>query len=81
LTDPEGDTGRALRLAGVDTIAPLSSAAAIRTALKSFLALLRRREAPIASEESVKRASRRARTAEFAKLLNEIAAARRPANV
>jgi len=81
LTDPEGDSGRALRLAGVDTIAPLSSAAAIRTALKSFLALLRRREAPIASEESVKRASRRARTAEFAKLLNEIAAARRPANV
>lgn len=73
LTDPKGDTASALRAAGVDTIAPLDSAAAIRAELKRFIALLQRGAAPVANEAIVKSASRRGRTAEFAALLDRIA--------
>ncbi|HVK56909.1 MAG TPA: glycosyltransferase family 4 protein [Burkholderiales bacterium] len=73
LTDPEGDTGKTLLAAGINTIAPLDSEEAIERALMTFVGLLKAGAAPIASDDVIAAASRRGRTAEFARLLNAIA--------
>lgn len=72
LTDPAGDTGKTLAASGIDTIAPLDSSAAIVTALKRFIELLRSKQAPIAMNSAIASASRRGRTLEFARLLDGI---------
>jgi hypothetical protein len=71
LTDPIGDTAAALRHAGIDTIGPLDDKAGIQAALLRFLELAEAGRAPLASDEAVAANSRRARTAELARLLNE----------
>ncbi len=47
LTDPLGDTGRALAAAGIDTVAPLDSPPAIAEAIERFIDLLEAGNAPI----------------------------------
>jgi hypothetical protein len=74
LTDPAGDTAAVLRNAGIDTIAPLDSEAAIAQALVRFLELLRQQRAPVAAAAKVAAASRVARTAEFARVLDAVGA-------
>ena len=68
LADPAGDTAQGARSAGLDALAPLDDAAAIATLLKHFI------DDPVngtrATEASVQAASRRARTAVLATLLN-----------
>lgn len=72
LTDAIGDTAAALRHAGIDTIGPLDEKAGIQVALLRFLELAEAGRAPLASDEAVAANSRRARTAELARLLNEV---------
>jgi glycosyltransferase involved in cell wall biosynthesis len=72
LTDPAGDTAKALAAAGIDTIAALDSEAAIYTALRRFVLLLRGQNAPIACEAAIATASRKGRTAELAQLMNRL---------
>lgn len=71
LTDPEGDTAEVLRQAGIETIAPLDSAAAIAATLQDFLTRLQANTAPVASEAEIVRSSRRSRAASLAALLKE----------
>lgn len=73
LTDPRGDTGKALATAGIDTIAPLDSSEAIQSTLMQFIELLRAKQAPVARDSIIAAASRRGRTLEFARLLDGIA--------
>jgi len=73
LTDPAGDTAALLRDAGIDTIGPLDSQQAIVPLLERFLDLLRRQGAPVAEEAKVAAASRRVRTIELARVLDEVA--------
>jgi len=75
LTDAIGDTAAALRQAGIDTIAPLDDAAAIQAGLLHFLALAEAGNAPLASAQAIEANSRRARTAELARLLQQVAVA------
>ncbi|WP_229474667.1 glycosyltransferase [Pseudoduganella lurida] len=75
LTDPAGDTAAALRHAGIDTIGPLDDSAGIASALLHFLALAEAGRAPLASDAAVAANSRRARTAELARLLDQVTAA------
>ena len=72
LTDPIGDTAATLRKAGIDTIAPLDSKAAIAEAMLRFLALAEAGTAPLASSADVNANSRRARTGVLAALLDTI---------
>ncbi|QGZ40566.1 glycosyl transferase family 4 [Pseudoduganella flava] len=72
LTDATGDTAAALRHAGIDTIGPLDDKAGIKDALLRFLALAEAGHAPLASDEAVAANSRRARTAELARLLDQV---------
>ncbi|MES2353849.1 MAG: glycosyltransferase [Pseudomonadota bacterium] len=72
LTDPNGDTGGALAAAGINTVAPLDSAPAIRETLKRFIEMLRLGNAPVASELAIANASRQGRTVAFAQLLDRI---------
>ncbi|WBS03220.1 glycosyltransferase [Pseudoduganella sp. SL102] len=75
LTDATGDTAAALRHAGIDTIGPLDDKAGIQAALLRFLELAEAGHAPLASDEAVAANSRRARTAELARLLNAVTVA------
>ncbi|QCP14833.1 glycosyltransferase family 4 protein [Pseudoduganella umbonata] len=72
LTDTIGDTAAALRHAGIDTIGPLDDKDGIQAALLRFLGLAEAGRAPLASDEAVAANSRRARTAELARLLNAV---------
>ena len=72
LTDPIGDTAATLRKAGIDTIAPLDSKAAIAEAMLRFLALAEAGTAPLASSADINANSRRARTGVLAALLDTI---------
>ncbi|MDD5330481.1 MAG: glycosyltransferase [Sulfuricella sp.] len=78
LTDPAGDTAATLKNAGIDTIARLDSKDDILRALPHFLSLAGRNEAPIASSETVRAASRRSRTGALAAILDEVARGRDP---
>ena len=72
LTDAAGDTAATLRAAGVDTIAPLDDSAGIKQGLLHFLQLARAGQAPLPSPAAVAAASRQARTAELARLLDSV---------
>lgn len=72
LTDPRGDTAAVLRDAGIDTIAPLDSQEEIARLLIRFLDQVHQQCAPVASEAAVAAASRRARTIELARVLDDI---------
>jgi glycosyltransferase involved in cell wall biosynthesis len=73
LTDPEGDTAAALRDAGIDSIAPLDSKDAIIDAIARFVPLALAGRAPAASAQAVAANSRRARSAQLARLLDRVA--------
>ncbi len=73
LTDPSGDTASVLRSAGIDTIAPLDSQAAIAQELIRFVDLLRRNCAPVAGDAQVAASSRRAKTMQLAEVLDAAA--------
>jgi hypothetical protein len=72
LTDAIGDTASALRQAGIDTIAPLDDQAGIQAGLLRFLRLAEAGQAPLASLDAIAANSRRARTAELARLLEQV---------
>lgn len=72
LTDAVSDTAAVMREAGLDTVAPLSSEAAIVEQLQRFIGRIRAGTAARPSEEAVARNSRRARTAELARLFDSI---------
>lgn len=74
LTDSEGDTAATLRQAGVDSIAPLDQKDAIIEALPRFLEQIRNGTAPLASAAVIAAHSRRARTEQLARLLDQVAA-------
>ena len=73
MTDPAGDTASVLREAGIDTMARLDSRAEIAAGLEDFLARVREGRAPLADDDEIRRHSRRARTEDFAALLDEVA--------
>ncbi len=74
LTDPVGDTAGALLQAGIDTIAPLDNRQRIAQALLRFMAQVRAGTAPVATPAAVAGASRRARAAQLARLLDHVGA-------
>jgi hypothetical protein len=74
LTDPDGDTARAMRAAGLTAIARLDDTAEIKRELQTFLASVRERRAPGPSAEAVATSSRRARTEQLAALLDTVVA-------
>ena len=73
LTDPAGDTARALRQAGIDTVAPLDAKDAIITALQDFIVKVRAGKAPLASDAVIASHSRQARARALGLLLDELA--------
>lgn len=72
LTDPRGDTAALLRDAGLDAIAPLDDSETIERVLAGFLAQLEDGSAPFVRPTDAQRHSRKRRTAELARLLDEI---------
>jgi len=72
LTDPQGDTARVMRQAGLDSIARLDSADEIVRVLSGFLAQVWSGAAPLPDARYVESRSRRHRTAEFASLLDGV---------
>jgi glycosyltransferase involved in cell wall biosynthesis len=72
MTDARGDTAGELRKAGLTAIVPLDDADAIRDGLARFLADLREGRAAVAAEDFVQSVSRRALTAELARLLDAV---------
>ncbi len=76
LTDPMGDTAGEMRNAGLPAVVPLDDQAKIAETLSSFLASIETGTARVASDEAVQAASRRNRTVELGRLLDEVAAAR-----
>jgi len=77
LTDPDGETARVLRSAGVRHIAPIDSKDAIVSALRELISTVRARTATLPDEEYVRRASRRNRAGELAALLDQTSTASR----
>ena len=73
LTDPVGDTAVALRAVGISEIVDISKEADIVMGLSSFLSKLERHAGHGVAPEIASLHSRRARTAELARLLNHIA--------
>lgn len=72
LTDSRGDTASVLNHCGIDTIASLADTREISTVLARFLTLIRVGRAPIARDEIIANYSRRAQSAELARLLNSL---------
>ncbi len=72
LTDPQGDSAGVLRSAGMDTIAPLDSQEQIAQAVLRFVGLLREGRAPVPAAGAIAASSRRARTIEFARVLDAV---------
>jgi glycosyltransferase involved in cell wall biosynthesis len=75
ITDPAGDTGRLLLAQGVRAVAALEDKDAIKAMLRECLPSVRDNTISLPSNEQVAKLSRRARTREFAQLLDEIAVA------
>jgi len=71
LADPSGDTADAMRRAGVAHIAALEDAAAIADTLERFVGDLRQGTAPVPDATTIRSASRRERTAQLARMLDE----------
>ncbi|HQC94973.1 MAG TPA: glycosyltransferase [Aquabacterium sp.] len=76
LTDPAGNTAHALRSAGCHDIVDLASEASIEQGLRTWLRDLRAGRASRVSPQQAAMHSRRARTAELASLLANVAATR-----
>jgi glycosyltransferase involved in cell wall biosynthesis len=74
LADPAGDTAQLMRRAGLPHQAPLEDSAAIHTALQRFLDDWHLPAAPRAEAALVRSCSRRARTTELARVLDEAVA-------
>jgi glycosyltransferase involved in cell wall biosynthesis len=74
LTDPAGDTAHTLRTAGIKSIAPLDSKAAIMECLLDFIGMAKDNSAHIPSLESAMAYSREARSKELAALLDAVIA-------
>ncbi len=72
LTDSVGNTAGVLKKAGIDTIVALDDKRQIKLRLMSFLELVRKHQAPIASDEVIAGYSRASRTQELSELLNSI---------
>jgi glycosyltransferase involved in cell wall biosynthesis len=72
LTDPAGDTAGVLKRAGVDSVAALDSRDAIAKSIKLTLEQIDTGRAMLPTVESVAAASRRARSRELAKQLDEV---------
>jgi len=72
LTDPLGDTATLLRQSGISTISPLDSQSEIFAALEYFLSMIEANSAPLASDETILRFSRRSQTRELAQLFNSL---------
>jgi glycosyltransferase involved in cell wall biosynthesis len=72
LTDPEGDTARAMRALGIGDIAPLDSADAIEQALPPFIEALRLGVARLPNPGAVRKASRRSRAEKLLELLETL---------
>lgn len=72
LTDKHGDTARLLRSAGMDTMASLGDAGAIATALRRFLAQLRKQTAARPSKAFVAQFSRIEGSRQLASLFDSI---------
>ena len=72
LTDPVGDTAHVLRESGLSAIARLDSAPEIAELIRRFISPSGGAGGWIASREVVESASRKARTVELAKMLNEV---------
>lgn len=72
LTDLAGDTGRALRDFGIDSIVRLDSVEDIARALPAFLDQIRCKSAPLPNATYVAGASRRRRTQQLASLLDSL---------
>ena len=70
LTDPAGDTARALRAAGVSAIAPLDQSPAIADALGRVIA--EPLVGTLAATDTVLKSARRNRTGEFAAMLDQL---------
>ena len=71
LTDPIGDTARMLQEAGIRTIAPLDDVRAIQDNLLDFLTAVQQGRGESASPDYVVSCSRKAKTSQLAKLLDE----------
>jgi glycosyltransferase involved in cell wall biosynthesis len=74
LTDPVGDTAHVLARAGVPEVARLDSAQEIASLIAAFVGEPAQRQRWVGQEAQVRRASRRARAAELAALLDAVAA-------
>ena len=72
LTDPMGDTAHEMRAAGLDDIAPLNDRARIATILLNFLAKIQAGTVNVATEAAVQESSRRNRTSQLARLLDDV---------
>jgi hypothetical protein len=72
LTDPRGDTALALKKMGFEAIVPLDDEARIKEGLIDFLASIREGRAHVAADEKVRQHSRTARSAELARILDEV---------
>ena len=73
LTDAVGNTADTMRAGGVPDIVDIVDEASITAGLRRFLVALRAGQARGASPEVASLNSRRSRTAELAKLLDEVA--------
>jgi glycosyltransferase involved in cell wall biosynthesis len=69
LTDPKGDTARAMRALGIEDIAPLDSADAIEQALPPFVEAVRSSAARLPDQNAVRKTSRRGRAEKLLELL------------
>jgi glycosyltransferase involved in cell wall biosynthesis len=72
ITDPAGDTGQLLHGMGVRNIAKLEDQSAIEAVLRASIDSLRRGDFAVPSRAEVMTLSREARTAELARILDEI---------
>jgi glycosyltransferase involved in cell wall biosynthesis len=79
LTDPRGDTATTLAAMGFGAIVPLDDEGRIKEGLLDFVSSIRDRRARIATEEVVRGQSRTARSAELARVLDEVADSAGPA--
>jgi glycosyltransferase involved in cell wall biosynthesis len=71
LADPAGDTAHVMRRSGIAHIAALEDANAIAAELARFISDVREGSAPLPKDAVVRQASRRQRTAELARVLDE----------
>ncbi|PLX75958.1 MAG: glycosyltransferase [Azoarcus sp.] len=75
LTDPAGDTGLTCRDAGITAIAPLDSAQAIAECLARYA--VSPTQGTLATDSTIEAASRRGRTRDLARMLDDVTASAR----